>query len=288
MKNATCILAILAVVAASASRVSMESDISGYSHSDAWKMVSETAADTEITALFMMHHVPKKMAELEETFWAVSDPKNARYGNHLSRNETQALLAPVEGNIERVTDWLSQNGVADASVTFPNGKNLLFFTGARKLFLISHATQLSADMVELTTTAAIAGKLFGAQFNKFVHADTATTLDRVASYTLVSHFLALDAEKNSHPTTFMQPSEIADVVQIVGGIVRLPEIQHPIIVKEDKSATDVNEWPDACGTSCPRKVAPGILQQRYKYTPVQTPAAGSIFGTPCFDLTHIM
>jgi len=218
----------------------MESDISAYAHSGNWKMVAETSADEPITALFMMKHQPEKMIELEETFWAVSDPKNSRYGDHLTRDQTQKLLAPAEGNIERVTAWLLQSGVTEEAITFPN-----------------------ADMVELQTTVGVAGKLFDGTFNTFVHASTDTALHRVGAYTL--------------------PSHIAAVVEIVGGIVRLPEIQQPIVVKDDVDSNGVNEWPDACGKSCARKVAPGILQQRYKYSPVVTPAACSIFATAEFQ-----
>lgn len=208
------------------------------SHSGNWKLMSETGADEPVSALFMFKHQPEKMYELEETFWAVSDPKNARYGNHLTRDETAQLLAPADGHIERVTAWLKESGVSASEISFPN-----------------------ADMVEVETTAAVAGKLFEAKFHNFVHAETSTTLHRVASYTL--------------------PSEIASVVEVVGNIVRLPEIQNPIIVP-DSPNTDAevgSSWPSPCSGKCANKVAPEILMQAYNFTPVKTPAAGSILVT---------
>ena len=49
-------------------------------------------ADEKISTVFMLKHDAAKLAELEATFWAVSDPKDARYGEHLSRTQVQALL----------------------------------------------------------------------------------------------------------------------------------------------------------------------------------------------------
>jgi hypothetical protein len=69
------------------------------------------------------------------------------------------------------------------------------------------------------------------------------------------------------------------VVEIVGGIVRLPEIQGPIVVR----SPTVSQWPDACGSSCPGRVAPGILQQAYNFKPTKTPAAGNTMATAEFQ-----
>jgi len=210
-----------------------------FAHSTNWKMVADTPADESVSALFMLKHQPEKMRELEETVWAVSDPKNSRYGEHLTRDQTAELLAPANGNVERLTAWLKASGVPASSIDFPN-----------------------SDMVELQTTATVAEKLFDAKFHTFVHGNTNTTLHRVAKYTL--------------------PSEIADVVQIVGGIVRLPEIQTPIVVPDSPSEV-TSGWPDNCKGKCTGKVNPAVLMQAYNYTPVKTPAAGSIFATAEFQ-----
>ena len=60
-------------------------------------------------------------------------------------------------------------------------------------------------MVEVDMVASTATRLFGDQFYSFAHEKTGVILHRLRSYSL--------------------PSDIADIVQIVGGLVRLPEIQ---------------------------------------------------------------
>jgi subtilase family serine protease len=227
----------------------MEHDMGELSHSSNWQSVADTPSSEPISALFMLKHQAHKLQELEETFWAVSDPQNSRYGEHLTRDQTSELLTPAAGNIERVTAFLKENGVSSAEITFPN-----------------------ADMVEVQTTASVAEKLFNAKFHTFVHEKTNTVLHRVASYTL--------------------PAEVAEVVEIVGGIVRLPEIQTPIIVPD----SDVGaSWPEPCGSKCANKVAPEVLMQAYNYTPVKSPAPGMIYDMQvlqtfsaviCYDRQH--
>jgi tripeptidyl-peptidase-1 len=207
------LLVAMAASSSSATRVAMERDMPVLSQTDSWSLVAETPAAEPVSALFMLKHVPAQLAELEETFWAVSDPKNARYGQHLTRDQTQLLLAPAAGNVARLTAWLKANGVAESDIKFPN-----------------------ADMVEVATSVGVASQLFGSTFQTWTHS-SGTTLNRVEAYTL--------------------PSDIAQLVEIVGGIVRLPEVQGPIVVEEPSVA----EWPDACGSSCPGRVAPGILEQ---------------------------
>lgn len=128
--------------AASTFRMTMEHGAHTSDHSDQWKTVSRTATATPIKALFMLKHQPEKMIELEETFWAVSDPKNARYGNHLTRDGVSDLLMPAEGNTETVAAWLKENGVKD--ISFPN-----------------------VDMIEANMDAGLAESLLSTKFYDF-------------------------------------------------------------------------------------------------------------------------
>lgn len=70
----------------------------------------------------------RNLDKLEETFWAVSDPKNPDYGmvhganyplyvlilragNHLSFESMVDLIAPSEESLENVMSWMTENGV---------------------------------------------------------------------------------------------------------------------------------------------------------------------------------
>ena len=113
-------------------------------------------ADEKISTVFMLKHDAAKLAELEATFWAVSDPKDARYGEHLSRTQVQALLTPPAGVAERVASWLRASG---ATVTAPN-----------------------ADMLEASMTASVANTVFGTTFAAFQHSEnTGATIHRATS-----------------------------------------------------------------------------------------------------------
>jgi tripeptidyl-peptidase-1 len=162
MKLAICCL----FAVAAAQRITMEPDVPA-GKSARWVHQRESAADEEITTLFMLKHDTAKTAELESTFWAVSDPKDARYGAHLTRDQVQALLAPPAGNAERVASWLRKSG---AKVTAPN-----------------------ADMLEASMPASVANTVFGTTFGLFAHSENAgAAIHRAtASYSLPAEIAAV-------------------------------------------------------------------------------------------------
>ena len=48
--------------------------------------------------------------KLEEHLYAVSDPASPRYGQHLSKEQVQDLVAPSSHGLNAVNDWLSSMG----------------------------------------------------------------------------------------------------------------------------------------------------------------------------------
>jgi tripeptidyl-peptidase-1 len=54
-----------------------------------------------------------KFPELEQHLWEVSDPSHARYGAHLSKEETDALTAPHPETLDIVDEWLASHGLAE-------------------------------------------------------------------------------------------------------------------------------------------------------------------------------
>jgi len=143
--------ALLCAIAA-ASRVSMERDVTVGS-SAGWSVTQKTPANEKINLIVMMKHQPEKMAELEETFWAVADPKNARYGKHLNKEQVSSLMAPAAGNVEKVVEWLKT--VGDVTVTHPSG-----------------------DIVDVEIDVAKAEALLETTFHTFAHKNGVHTLVR--------------------------------------------------------------------------------------------------------------
>jgi len=54
-----------------------------------------------------------KFPELEQHLWEVSDPSHARYGAHLSKEETDALMAPHPETLDIVDKWLASHGLVE-------------------------------------------------------------------------------------------------------------------------------------------------------------------------------
>ena len=48
---------------------------------------------------------------LEQHLYEVSDPQHARYGQHLSKQEVEALITPHEESISSVDEWLLSHGI---------------------------------------------------------------------------------------------------------------------------------------------------------------------------------
>lgn len=48
---------------------------------------------------------------LEQHLYEVSDPYHERYGDHLSKEEVEALVAPHEESLDAVNKWLASHGI---------------------------------------------------------------------------------------------------------------------------------------------------------------------------------
>ena len=53
---------------------------------------------------------------LEKNLYEVSDPAHERYGQHLSKSEVEALVAPHPESLKLVNEWLSSFGVDEDSL----------------------------------------------------------------------------------------------------------------------------------------------------------------------------
>ncbi|KAJ4479868.1 family S53 protease-like protein [Lentinula lateritia] len=101
------------------------------------------------------------MAGLEKTFWDVSTPGNALYGQHLSFEETKVFAAPTTDTVTAVTAWLNENGINDITTT-----------GAFD------------DWLAFTVPISTANSLFEAEFQNFTEIGGPTQLIRTLSYSL--------------------------------------------------------------------------------------------------------
>jgi tripeptidyl-peptidase-1 len=64
-----------------------------------------------------------KFPELEQHLWEVSDPNHARYGAHLSKQETEALMAPHPETLDVVRKWLALHGLVEEDITLSSAND---------------------------------------------------------------------------------------------------------------------------------------------------------------------
>ncbi|KAF8531378.1 subtilisin-like protein [Gautieria morchelliformis] len=119
--------------------------------------------------------VSNNLAGLEAALYDVSTPSSSLYGQHLSKEEVEAFVAPSSATATAVNEWLSSNGLT-ASPVSPAG-----------------------DMLSFSLPVSKANELLAADFAIFTHQATGEQTIRTLSYS-VPAALANHIEF-VHPTT---------------------------------------------------------------------------------------
>ena len=122
------------------------------------------SADAKMTVFFMMKHDRRDVKALEQKLLAVSDPRSAEYGQHLSTDELAEMLPISDVALDSVMSLLDAHDVTDFSVN------------------------KYRDMVEATVTVGQANAMFGTEVRVFAHASKPVKLLRaVRPYSLPKH-----------------------------------------------------------------------------------------------------
>jgi tripeptidyl-peptidase-1 len=88
-----------------------------------WNDIGASNPNEKIQLSISMKICPEKRAELEEFFWAVSDPQNPLYGQYKTREQVMEWVASSDEDLAVVLDWLTSNGVTNAKVG--NNKDII-------------------------------------------------------------------------------------------------------------------------------------------------------------------
>ena len=104
------------ILSCASARVVLESDVAPAASSADWTRAARAAAGDSLTLTLVMRRDAKALAELERIFHAVSDPRDARYGQHLDQSAVTALVAPPAAALDRTLVWLRSGGASDLSV----------------------------------------------------------------------------------------------------------------------------------------------------------------------------
>lgn len=129
-----------------------------------WKRLTSlalTESTREINLIFALKN--RNMDKLDEIFWAVSDPKNEKYGQHLSLAQLAELTGATDETLNEILTWLASYGV----------------TG--------HVLQ-SRDLIKATVSVALASKMFNVEYHSYIHTPSGMEIDTtVGPYSLPSN-----------------------------------------------------------------------------------------------------
>jgi len=69
-----------------------------------------------------------KFSDLEKHLYEVSDPEHERYGQHLSKEEVEALVAPHQESLDAVNKWLAEFGLGEQDLVRSPAKDWITIT----------------------------------------------------------------------------------------------------------------------------------------------------------------
>jgi tripeptidyl-peptidase-1 len=106
-------LFLVALSNPNAARVTLEATVKPYNASvSSWFVKSQPAAHDLIKLTTVLRIADDRFQALEDTLYAVSDPKNAEYGNHKTPAQIAEILAVPQAQIDRVTNFWKLSGAA--------------------------------------------------------------------------------------------------------------------------------------------------------------------------------
>ncbi|KAG1734983.1 peptidase S8/S53 domain-containing protein [Suillus lakei] len=103
-----------------------------------------------------------RFPELEQHLLEISDPSHARYGAHLSKQETESLMAPHPETLDIVSEWLALHGLAEGDIIRSSAR----------------------DWVTIRVPVGLAEKMLTTAYHVYKHAQTGESVIRTMSYSL--------------------------------------------------------------------------------------------------------
>jgi len=185
---------VLPVVAA-AQWTKMETDVTVHDPAvSSWVRGEEPPADHSVGLSVIVRLDEEQRADLERTFWEVSDPKHANYGKFLSRDEVREMIDVPQDRLERIQDYLTSHGCTDINT-------------ASQRDVVSVACPVSAIETALDT-----------KLHFFTHQEhTDTQIVRASQHYHLPEHVARDVVMVGELLQFplMKPKDLSDVT--VGG-----------------------------------------------------------------------
>ncbi|KAI0328756.1 family S53 protease [Cubamyces sp. BRFM 1775] len=186
-----------------------------------FQLVGPASPDTVLNLRVAL--VRGDLVGLEKVLMDVSTPSSPLYGQHLTKEEADAFMAPKPESVDAVNAWLKEN---DITVT---------------------KTSSTGDWLSFSIPVSKANDLLDADFSVFNHTDSGKTMIRTLAYSIPSDLQGhLDL---IHPTViFTRP---------------LTGPAFKFVPRKDIQTPAVNRTSDAVPASCRSEVTPACLQALY-------------------------
>ncbi|CAK5273720.1 unnamed protein product [Mycena citricolor] len=173
-----------------------------------------------------------RIDELIEALYQVSDPSHEKYGQHLSKEKVDELVAPHPDSLEAVEAWLRHHAIDPASAHFRSG---------------------GGEWVTFHLPISKAEQMLGTTYGVYRHAASGSDVVRTMSY-------SLPRELHSHidvvtPTTYFGTMRSMRATSFI-------KAGAPV-VETDTAAEELALNPFAVPSSCSSTITPACLRALY-------------------------
>jgi len=229
----------------------MEPDVTPHDAAmSSWVRGEQPSPDHSVKLSVIVRMDDERRADLERTFWEVSDPKHMNYGKYLAREEITEMLAVPQDRVDRINNYLAAHECTDINIA-PNQD------------VISVACPVKAVEAALNT-----------KLHTFSHTENG-----------IDGYLEIVRASQG----YMLPEDMSRDIVMVGGLLQFPKINskmNPLAASNSPTAAttttpprDNGLWPDTCkSATCSGLVTPAVLSARYGHpnaTESEEPIAGN-------------
>ncbi|KAF7345392.1 Subtilisin-like protein [Mycena venus] len=176
-----------------------------------------------------------KLDELISSLYEVSDPAHERYGQHLSKEEVDALVAPHPDTVEAVESWLLHHGINPVDAQFRSA---------------------SGEWITIRVTVAQAERMLDTKYGVYYHPASGSSVVRTMEY-------SLPAELHSH-VQMISPTTYFGTMRSMRSTSFIQPQTTALVEDADSFAAEIS--PLAVPASCGTTVTPACLRAMYNTT----------------------
>ncbi|KAG5653561.1 hypothetical protein H0H81_012250 [Sphagnurus paluster] len=185
---------------------------------------------------------------LEQHLYEVSDPYHERYGQHLSKEEVEALVAPHPESVNAIDAWLAEHGLGSDDIT----------------------RSPAGDWVTVNVPVRLAETMLNTTYHVWKHVSSGSRLVRTTSYSLPEHIHA-HVDVIQPTTMFALWKGLKTTLHYEDHVEELPVV-NSLVTSQLKLASGLTVDP-----ACNKSITISCLQQLYNisgYVPKATKQNG--------------